>query len=234
MFNRLETAFQREKQFTSDVSHELRTPLSIILAQSELALEISETEEDYREALEVINAQGSIMNDLITQLLFFSRAEQGRQPLNITEFNLSELIKQKCSQFTSNKNITLNLDISKDIHACLDSVLIGRIIVNLINNAEQYGKVDGHIDVSLTCEDDIIRITISDDGIGIPEEHLNKIWDRFYQVDPSRTSSSAGLGLSMVKEIVKLHNGTINVTSTVGKGSTFVINLPITLKNFPV
>ena len=227
MFDRLEKAFQREKQFTSDVSHELRTPLSVILAQCELTLELADTEEEYREALELIQVQGKQMNDLITQLLFFSRAEQGRQPLNLADVNLSENVDKCCSQFYSHKNITLCKNVTSQIAIYADSGLINRIIINLINNAEQYGTPDGHINVTLSKDDKWAVLKVSDDGIGIDSQHLDKIWDRFYQVDPSRSSSSAGLGLSMVKEIVKLHHGEISVISQPGEGTEFTVKLPL-------
>ena len=96
-----------------------------------------------------------------------------------------------------------------------------------IKAKEQYGTPDGHINVTLSKDDKWAILKVSDDGIGIDSQHLDKIWDRFYQVDPSRSSSSAGLGLSMVKEIVKLHHGEISVISQPGEGTEFTVKLPL-------
>lgn len=266
MFDRLDAAFQREKQFTSDVSHELRTPVSVILTQSEFSLEMAESEEDYREALEVIQQQGLKMKDLISQLLFFSRLEQGREPLQIAACNLSSLVSSICDEqealytaahplYVSPADSSLDREsikaprllllrqIPDDVIAPVDSRLFGRAVTNLLSNAYKYSEgKNGYITVSLLQLEDPSRIQlhISDQGIGIPKEHLEKIFDRFYQVDPSRTASQAGsdsgpaeagagLGLSMVREIVHLHNGSISVESRPGEGTTFTVTVPAAL-----
>ena len=102
-----------------------------------------------------------------------------------------------------------------------------RVFINLLSNAVTYGKIDGSIHFKLYSQEKILIIEISDDGIGISSEHIDKIWTRFYQVDPSRNSNGAGLGLSMVKWIVEAHNGNISVNSEVGKGTVFTIQIPL-------
>ena len=226
MLDRLEESFQREKQFTSDASHELRTPTSVILAQCEYSLELAETEEDYREALTVIQEQGLKMKELVSQLLFFSRLEQGSEPLRLADVNLSVLVEQVCAEQVRDyntafadahdsqcnetdtgvthfapKHITLTTRIIPGITASVDSGLFTRLLTNLISNAYKYGLPGGHITVSLSTSisDSAILLSVSDDGIGIAPENLSKIWDRFYQVDPARSASedAGGVGLGL-------------------------------------
>ena len=233
MFDRLEASFQREKQFTSDVSHELRTPASVILTQCEFSLEMDQTPEEYREALEVIQHQGLKMKDLISQLLFISRLEQGREPLQIAACDLSSLITEICAEQSqiSDRGITLLQNIQPELIAPVDPRLFSRVVANLISNAYKYGRPGGHITVSLSEADGQVRLQVCDDGIGIAAEHLTKIFDRFYQVDAARTSddsaeAGAGLGLAMVREITQMHGGQVSVESAPGEGSTFTVTIP--------
>jgi len=227
MFDRLEKSFQSERQFTSDASHELRTPVAVIMAQSEYALELADTEEEYRESLEVIRRQSQRMNEIINQLLFFTRLDQGSEPVRREVCNISDLLEEiACEQsMLAVKGITLDTRIEPDIKAEVDRNLFTRMVTNLISNAYKYGKDGGHIDVSLVRDGSRAVVSVKDDGIGISRENLEKIWNRFYQVDPSRTEDNAGgglgLGLSMVKQISGLLGGTIDVDSTPDEGTEF-------------
>ena len=123
------------------------------------------------------------------------------------------------------KNITIFSEITPDIYANIDESMMMRVFINLLSNAVTYGKIDGNIHFKLYSQEKMLIIEISDDGIGISSEHIDKIWTRFYQVDPSRNSNGAGLGLSMVKKIIELHNGEIFVESKLGAGTTFIVIL---------
>lgn len=232
MFDRLEASFQREKHFTSDVSHELRTPVSVILSQCEVSLELDENPEDYRQALEVIQAQGLKMKDLISQLLFFSRLEQGREPLQMEITDLSLLVADICSeqQAICNRSITIQQNISARISALVDRRLFSRVLENLISNGVKYGREGGYVEVSLRQEPQQILLKVSDNGIGISQEDLPHIWSRFYQADSARSpeQSGVGLGLAMVKEIAELHGGSVSAESHIGQGSIFTVTLPRT------
>lgn len=232
MFSRLEASFEEERQFTSDVSHELRTPTAVILSECEYTFAHASTVEEYREAIETVQRQGTRMSRLISQLLSFTRLEQGVESITLEEINLSELVELICEEqaHTGRNGITLETKVQPDLRAKVDRSLMVRLLSNLINNANQYGTEGGHIWVSLERDEKHIRLSVADDGIGIPEENLGRIWKRFYQVDPSRTrasgeSGSMGLGLAMVSQIARLHGGRMEVQSTVGKGSTFTFIL---------
>ena len=233
MFGRLEKSFEAERQFTSDASHELRTPTAVIMAQAEYGLELADNEDEYREALQVIKRQAERMNDLINRLLFFTRLDQGTEPVNMEEVNLSQLTSDICAeqQMIKYSNITLSADIEPDIAVITDRNLFARLLNNLCSNAYKYGKPDGSIKVSLKKTGGMAVLSVADDGIGISRENLEKIWNRFYQVDPSRNEDAGGggigLGLSMVKQIALLLGGEISVESSLGQGTVFTFSMTL-------
>ena len=231
MMDKLQSAFESEKQFTSDVSHELRTPVSVILSQCEFALGDDAEEGERRSALQVVAAQARKMSTLIAQLLTLARTDSGRQSLHMETLNLSELAEITCEEqadAAAARNITLHADIQPNVLLRADETMMMRLLINLLQNAVSYGREGGNIWVTLRDEEGVVQGCVRDDGIGIGAEHLNKIWNRFYQVDPSRTASrsGAGLGLPMVRWIVEAHGGSIAVESEPGKGSAFTFTFP--------
>ena len=228
MFDRLQTSFENEVQFTSDVSHELRTPITVILTQAEYGKGYISSVEEVQKSFGIIEKEGQKMSKLVSQLLTLARMERGRQKLNLENINLSELIEMTVETQTlsaKSKNIKFITKIMPEIYANIDEMMIMRVFTNLISNAISYGKQNGTVTVELFLKEDKIISKISDDGIGISEDKLDKIWLRFYQVDPSKNGDNSGLGLSMVKKIVELHKGEIFVESELGKGTTFTIIL---------
>ncbi len=230
MLEELEEAFKREQQFTSDVSHELRTPVTVILAQCESILQDPELDSRHREQLQVIEKKAGAMARMISQLLLLSRADQGRQQVQKERLNLSELTQMAAEEqeiLAEEKDIRILTDIQPEIYARADESLYIRMLDNLISNGVSYGKKGGYVKVSLREEGNMVKGTVEDNGIGIPEKSLEKIWERFYRVDASRTGQEhSGLGLSMVKWIVQAHGGEITVESREGKGSRFTFRFP--------
>ena len=228
MFDRLQTSFENEIQFTSDVSHELRTPITVILTQAEYGKDSISSVEDAQKSFGIIEKEGQKMSKLVSQLLTLARMERGRQKLNIENINLSELLEiiiETQTLSAKTKNIKFVTKIMPEIYANIDEMMIMRVFTNLISNAISYGNQNGTITVELFLQENRIVSKISDDGIGISEDKLDKIWLRFYQVDPSKNGDNSGLGLSMVKKIIELHKGEIFVESELGKGTTFTIIL---------
>ncbi|MBQ5761604.1 MAG: HAMP domain-containing protein [Clostridia bacterium] len=240
MLSRLQTSFESEKAFTSDSSHELRTPTAIISAQCEYALADKRTEEEYVDCLEVINRQSKRMNLLISQLLSFTRLEQGTQKINIEKLNFGELVEELCSDMeaTNKTDITLKVDTDKDVFINADITLIFRMVTNLVSNAYRYGNPGGYINVSVKSGDGwnemdepVAVLCVEDNGIGIADSELDNIFRRFYKGDKSRVQdpdgeTSTGLGLAFVQKIVQIHGGKIEVRSKIGEGSTFTVILP--------
>lgn len=255
MLDRIQASFEREKQFTSDASHELRTPTSVILTQAEYALRRGEPSKELRESLQIILTQSRKMSGMISQLLMLVRADQGRAKLQRERVHLSELVEiiaEEEQERADSRNIVIEADCQTGLYMVGDETMLMRVFINLIENAITYGKEDGHIWIGLSRKKAsdgnhvnhgshvnygshvdhgayVIRGYIKDDGIGIQEEHLTKIWERFYQVDPSRSVSSdgnSGLGLAMVKWIVEAHGGGITAESVWGEGSVFSFWFP--------
>ena len=230
MLEELEKVFQREKQFTSDVSHELRTPVSVILAQCESCLEEESFNEKQREQIMVIQKKARTIAELISHLLMLSRADQGRLKLHLEEVNVSELVEMIVEEqqiLATERDITIQTKIEPELYAKLDETLYIRMMDNLLSNATAYGKEGGTIEVTLTRGAEGLCGTVKDDGIGIAKEHLSHIWERFYRVDAARTGGNhSGLGLAMVKWIVEVHGGNIQVESVPGEGTTFTYVFP--------
>lgn len=232
MMERLQAAFENEKQFTSDVSHELRTPVAVILSQCEYSSQENLPAEELRDSLGVITAQARKMSVLINQLLLLARADNGKQTLHYELVNLSELIEMVVLEQQDSaeaKGILLETQLEPEVLLRADETMMMRLFINLISNSISYGREGGHTLIALSQSPQEIVCSVRDDGIGIPEDKLDKIWQRFYQVDPSRTGNaqgSSGLGLSMVKWIVTAHGGTISVTSHLGEGSCFTFRFP--------
>lgn len=229
MMGRLDDSFEKEKQFTSDVSHELRTPIAVIQAHSEYALENDLDCDGYVETLQVINRQSNKMMKMVNNILLSVRLGREHEIYEKTKTDLSNLLESVCDdmKLIGEKGITLDSKIDQDICVNGNQELLTRMVVNLINNAYKYGKASGNIKVALTADECFAALSVEDDGIGIAPEHVKKIFDRFYQVDASRTDKGSGLGLSIVRDIALYHNGEVTVTSQLGEGSKFLIKIPI-------
>ena len=231
MLDELETVFEREKQFTSDVSHELRTPVSVMMIQCDQILKDETLKPEQKVQIELIRQKAKNMSDLIAQLLFLSRADQGRQQIEKENINLSELTEMIVGeqQFLAESEGNAGQIICRiepEIWAKVDETLYIRMMINLLSNALRYGK-GRDIEVSLSVHNDSEVIgKVKDHGIGIAKEDIPHIWERFYRADKSRTGGShSGLGLSMVKWIAEAHGGSVEVVSEEGVGSEFVFHL---------
>lgn len=231
MFDRLEKSFEAEKQFSSDVSHELRTPLAVIHSQCEYLLEECQMKEQEND-IQIIMDQTEKMIGLITQLLTISRCERGGEYFQMEQFDFSfmaEMVADTMEEIACQKQIQLNRNIEVNLMVYGEETLLMRMLMNLVENAIYYGREGGHVEIKIQKKGQMVEGRIIDNGIGISKENLDKIWKRFYREDKSRSSTTngTGLGLSMVRWIVQLHRGKIEVFSQKGIGSEFVFYLPI-------
>ena len=229
LLDTIDAGMQREKQFTNDVAHELRTPISVVLMQCEELLQGDHLDDEGRREVSLIQRKVKGVSDMISQLLLLSRADQGREKINLERVDFSELVEMVAEEFTDlakEKNIEIQTEIDPELYLIADQTLMIRLLGNLLENAVNYGNFGGHIWVSVRKTDDSIHLFVKDDGIGISQQDLPHIWDRFYQADPARNSESSGLGLSMVKWIVEAHHGKISVSSELGKGTDFTCIFP--------
>ena len=227
LFDRLEAVFRKEKQFTSDVSHELRTPLAVIISQSDYALE----DEEYRvRALEKINDEARRMSSLVNELLTLSRSDAGRLIFEKHKVSLDQvchMVAEQQAAVASEKDLSIETEIEDGIDIIGDESMLIRILLNLMDNAVKYSGNGKRVALSLFREGNFAVCSVEDDGIGISAEELDRIWERFYRADESRSEEGSGLGLAMVAALVKAHGGRTEVTSTPGEGSCFKVYFPI-------
>ena len=232
MIERLERAFKRQQQFTSDASHELRTPLAIIQAESTLALKKERPANEYKHSLGVVSHESKHMSRVIDQLLTLARADSGTEHLAFHEISLSGLLAglgADLELLCREKGLELRLELADSLFVSGDESRLRELFLNLVDNAIRYTPSGGTVSFSLRREGEMAVVGVADTGIGIPEEDMPFIFERFYRVDKarSRPEGGAGLGLAICKHIAEAHGGTIEVESKVGEGSTFLVRLPL-------
>ena len=229
MLDKIENLIRQEKQFTSDASHELRTPISVILAQGEYLLDIAKDEKE-KELAQTIVDKSKQVSKLVSRLLLLARIDQNRQKFNKEKVDLGVIIDvaiDSMKELAAQKEILLFANVPEGTIVDADESLLLSAITNLISNGIKYGNESGHVSVSASKNGDKTEIIVADNGVGISEEHIDKIWTRFYRVDDVRNDEygSSGLGLAMVKSIIELHGGEISVKSELGQGTEFKIVL---------
>ena len=232
MIERMYTGVHRSRQFAAHVAHELRTPLTILRGETEIALRSSRDSEEIRQVLESNLEEITRMSYLVDDLLTLSKSDLGEIPLQPKAIRLLELLSdlQRQAQVLSReKSITVELnctDSDSVIHA--DELRLRQALLNLLTNAIRYTPDRGVISINAMAERATVTITISDNGIGIDEKHLQHIFERFYRVDKKahQYDGGTGLGLAIVKWVVDAHRGTVEVSSTPDKGSCFAMTLP--------
>lgn len=228
--NQLQEAKDLQNHFFTNISHEFRTPLTLILEPAKRILELSPNDEIKEEA-DLIYRNAKKLNRLANQLLDISRIESGKMSLKACYQNLIPVIKENVSLFHSfaeSKNILLSFNpVQVEVFLYIDKNKIDKILTNILSNAIKFTRNGGSVNVNISLNDNCTEIAVSDTGIGIPKDQLNKIFDRFYQVDSSLSKEyeGTGIGLSLTKELVELHKGKIFVESEEGKGSVFRIVL---------
>ncbi len=222
------------KDFAANVSHEIKTPLTAIKGFVETLRtgEVTDPKETER-FLAIIEKHVNRLTAIIEDLMKLSKIEQQDETseIRLEESSVKSVILsaiQTCREKTTAKNITVDLVCPEDISVRLDSRLIAQAVVNLLDNAINYSSEKSDIQISATLKNQELRIIVQDHGIGIPKEHLSRLFERFYRVDKARSRElgGTGLGLAIVKHIAHAHGGRVSVDSTLGKGSAFSLHLP--------
>ncbi len=232
MIARLERSFAEIRRFTADASHELRTPLTAIRTETEVALRQPLSAADYQQLMGSILEECERLTGLTDRLLTLSREDAGlarpvRELVDLTA--LVNHVVETMRPLADAKGLLLHICDQSVIPICGDETRLRQVFYNLLDNAIKYTPSGGMIDVRLEHKDQIATVTVRDTGIGIPAEHLPRVFDRFYRVDKarSREQGGAGLGLSIAKTIVAAHRGQIELTSAPGQGTTCTVALPV-------
>jgi len=228
-FARLETAFAQQRQFTADAAHELRTPVSVVLTQTQTALQRERNAPEYRETVEACQRSAQRMRRLIESLLELARLDAGQEQMKRLKFDLSQTARdcvELVRPLATARGVTIHGDLPP-VEGHGDAERLAQVITNLLTNAIQYNRANGEVRIGLKSQGGMVLLAVSDTGPGIPGEDLPHIFKRFYRADPSRSSGQTGLGLAISKAIVEAHGGTIEVSSRPGAGTTFTIRLPV-------
>jgi two-component system phosphate regulon sensor histidine kinase PhoR len=230
---RLEALENVRQEFVANVSHELRTPLTSIRAFVETLLEGAIDDAENRERfLEVIRKQAGHMEALIDDLTDLSRIETGAIQLELHPIDLGELardVMNRVRQRYPESDVDLELDFPEPVRGRFDRRRMEQVLVNLVENAVKFNRPGGKVTVRGRIDENRFVLQVEDDGIGIPSESLPRIFNRFYRVDKARSKNDVpgtGLGLAIVKHLVRLHGGTIQVRSELGRGATFTLEFP--------
>jgi hypothetical protein len=231
----LEKASRAKSDFLARMSHELRTPLNVIMGFSELMLDQvpGEINEEQRQCLDDIVTSSRHLLGLINEVLDLSKVEAGKVEVRVKDIALSGVVESVTSAMTavlSQRKQSLDVDLDKGLPLVYaDEARLRQVFFNLLSNASKFTPDGGEIRIEALRKDGFCQVTVSDNGIGIKKEDLKQIFEPFYQADNpvTRERKGTGLGLTLVKEIVEMHGGQIWVESEYGKGSDFILTLPL-------
>lgn len=231
MLDRIEEGFTRLSQFSGDLAHELRTPINNLMGEAEIILSRPRNGDEYRVVLESSIEELGRLSSMIENLLFLARAENPRSAVEFKMLPMQDVLRDVCDFYEAiaeEKGITLKTNANGLVKA--DSLMLRRAVGNLLSNALKYSPAQSEIVLSGGYDKpNCVTISVSDQGEGIPKEHLPHLFDRFYRVDSARSQETGGtgLGLAIVKFIMDLHKGQVSIRSEVGQGTIVKLLFPI-------
>jgi len=228
-FARLDAAFAQQKQFASDAAHELRTPVSVMLTQTQTALNRERSTVEYCETLEACQRAAQRMRKLIGALLELARLDAGQEQMKRLRFDFSRTIAdcvELVKPLAEERDVNMITELSP-LEITGDAGRLAQVATNLLTNAIQYNRPKGEVRAKLASQAGLVIFTVSDTGNGISREDLSHVFKRFYRGDKSRTGGNTGLGLAISKAIVEAHGGVIEASSVEDAGTTFTVRLPL-------
>jgi heavy metal sensor kinase len=229
MLDRIEEAYQRQREFAANASHELRAPLALIKGEASLAARAGTQPEAMRAALGAIEDNADRMAALVSDLLLLARLDRGGL-LRATPVGLDEVahdVAGRLSGLARERGVQLRVEAPESVVVRGDQASLARVIRNLVENALEYAPA-GVVRIAITAAADGLAVTrVSDTGCGIPTSHQDRVFDRFYRADSARSNGGFGLGLALCREIVAAHGGTIQLESEEGRGTTVTFALPL-------
>ena len=234
----LKEAYDKQKQFAADASHELRTPLAVVMASADLLLADPSIENPFlRQVLEDLKSEVKKMTNLVSDLLMVARSDNNALKVKIQRVDLKAILEQvvrTMKPIAEKKNVLLvGEEFSRKVFANCDEQKIKQLVIILVDNAIKYTTSGGSVLVRFeSANENKVSFSVADSGIGIAEEDLDKVFERFYRVDKARSREMGGngLGLAIAAEIIKLHDGKISVASRLGEGTKFTVTLKTNLQ----
>ena len=232
MLERLQTSFEQQIRFTADASHELRTPVAVILTQTDHTLSRPRSNDEYCQALDACRRAARRMKRLVDDLLLLARADAGRLASAPERCDLAEVARatlEMLAPLARDRDVRLESQLQPTL-VLGDAAQLSQVVANLVTNAIRHSPAAGQVFVSVNPRQQRALLMVADGGDGIPIEDQPRLFERFYQADKARShqeGQGAGLGLSIVAEIVALHDGTVDVASTINRGSAFTVDFPL-------
>ena len=231
MAQKLNQYIERQKRFVSDASHELATPITIINGHADLLLRHGVNSDPHllENGLSTIKQEIMRMNDLVESLLTLARSDSGKENYTFRSTNITTLLTESIAEMqTIAPHFTVEFNAPDNLTANCDAYAIHRVMRIILSNAIKYAEDGRHVELGASSAHGFIEVYVKDNGIGIPEEHLSRIFQRFYRVDDSRSkkTGSSGLGLAIAKEIIDAHGGEIAAYSNVGEGVEIRFRIP--------
>lgn len=235
LLGRLDAAFEEQRRFMADASHELRNPLSVMSTAAGVTLKKEHrTEQEYREALQIVAEQTRRLSRIVNDMFMLARADSGRYPLRKRTLYLNDLLEEVAragAVLAADRNASVQLTNVPEAAFHGDEDLLRQMLLNLVDNAVKFTPVDGTVTLDLERSDGNYLLSVTDNGPGVPSEARQHIFERFYRADRTRTKaedSGAGLGLAIARWIARAHDGEIELDDSSGSGTKFIVRLPLT------
>jgi signal transduction histidine kinase len=230
MLDRIQTLVTGIREMSDNIAHDLKSPITRIRGISEVSLTTGASEKEYESMAASTIEECDRLLDMINTMLVISKTEAGVNKLDTQEMDIAAVVRDACELFQSpaeDKDLRLICDAPGNFSISGDNRLIQRMIANLLDNAIKYTPVGESIEVAVQPQNThAVVITVKDNGVGIGDEDISRIFERFYRCDPSRSQAGTGLGLSFARTVARVHGGDIAVTSIPNQGSTFTVTLP--------
>ena len=230
MLDKLQRLFESQKQFVQDAAHEIRSPLAVLRCRLEVALRQKRHPDEYRQVIEGALEDATRLSALADDLFLLARADSDNLAMDLREISLSEVVASVHAQLmplADARHVMFALDLESDCLVYADRTRLHQALRNIAENALKYTPLGGRVTITAQCEGEDARVIVEDSGVGIPVEEQPKIFERFYRVDRSRSRSDGGtgLGLAICHQIIRAHQGHIEVESEPGRGSRFTVHL---------
>jgi signal transduction histidine kinase len=230
MLDRIQRLISGIKEMSDNIAHDLRSPITRIRGTAEITLTTGRSLKEYENMAAGTVEECDRLLDMINTMLVISKTEAGVGDLKVEPMDVAEVVQEACALFqpiVEDRGLKLSCTVPDKCGVYGDIRMIQRMVSNLLDNAIKYTPTGGHVNVSAQGDDEgQVVVAVQDTGIGISEEDLAHIFERFYRCDPSRSQAGIGLGLSLARAVAAAHGGGIDVTSALGKGSTFRVTLP--------